>query len=132
MEPTFQQTIFDLIEALSRGDLSGALKLYKGLRSAKSQPLYILSMLGWQLRNLLVTASAEGHGPREIVADFSMSPYVVGKAMQVSGRVPLTSLKQLHSHLLATDHRLKSTNLDPDILLEQFLTVMASRLKQAV
>ena len=131
IEPQFEQTIFDLIDNLHRGRADKVLELYHGLRSAKAQPLYVLSMLGWGVRNLIIAKAGEGKPAGEIARDFGLNPFVVNKSLAASRRLDLDSLKQIHRQLLETDYRLKTTPSDPDIALEQLLLGISSQLTVA-
>ncbi len=125
VEPTFQNSIFDLVDGLNRGRLEEAIRLYRGLRSQKHQPLYVLSMIGWATRNLIIAKAAMtstgAKNASEISQDFGLNPFVVAKALQAVKAMPLSALKKAASKIMATDQALKSSSLDDDLLMEQLL-----------
>lgn len=132
VEPVFEQTIFDLIEAVSDGQLKRALELYQGLRNNKAEPLYILSMLGWQLHNLLIVKAAEELPASEIAKDFGMSPFVINKTRRLNGRVDFDTLNLTYDSVIETDFKLKTGGGEPDLLMEQLIINLAQLLSPAM
>jgi DNA polymerase-3 subunit delta len=131
VEPVFEQTIFDLIESVSSGQLKRALDLYKGLRANKAEPLYILSMLGWQLHNLLVIKAAAGKNTSEIAKDFGISPFVINKSRRLSERLEMATLELAYEGLVETDLKLKTSAGEPDLLMEQLIISLSQLLSPA-
>ncbi|MBI4101158.1 DNA polymerase III subunit delta [Candidatus Microgenomates bacterium] len=129
-EASFEDTIFNLIDALVDGRSQQALELYQGLRSKRAEPLYILNMIAWGLRNLIVVKAAGDRSAAEMAKDHGMSPFVVGKATRAVRDLDLRLLKKIHRQIVATDFRLKTTSADPDILLEQLLFTTSQRLQK--
>lgn len=133
IEPSFQNTIFDLVEAITKSQTSRALKLYQGLRDSKAEPLYILSMISWQLRNLVVAKAAEvsksNPSAQQIASDFKMNPFVVRKAQEAVRSIDLKKLKAAHSLLITADHKLKTSAMNPDLVLEQLIMDISTRLE---
>jgi DNA polymerase III subunit delta len=127
--PSFEKTIFDLVEAVTGGELAEALRLYDGLRRQRQEPIYILSMIGWQLHALVVAKASEGRPQPQVAAEQGVSPYTLRKAAVVAARLELAQLKLAAKSLVAADMRLKSSAGDPDAILEQLITGLASVFK---
>ncbi len=127
VEPQFEQTIFDLIDNLNRGAAGKALEFYRRLRASRAQPLYVLSMLGWGVRNLIIAKAGEDKTPAEIARDFSLNPFVVNKARTAVKELDLEALGQAHRLIIDADYRIKTTSLDPDVALEQLLLAISSQ-----
>jgi DNA polymerase-3 subunit delta len=129
VEPGFEQTIFDLVEAISKGDLARSIDLYQGLRVSKAQPLYILSMIAWQLRNLLVVKAAAGTPQLQIAKEFKTSPFVINKARILAGHMSLSNLSKAYKVLQETDLILKSHNPGEDVVMRQLIFDVSGLLK---
>lgn len=127
VEPVFEQTIFDLVEALARGNPKKALECYRGLRVNKAEPIYILTMIGWQLRNLLVVKAAEGRASEQIAKEVGMNPYVVNKSKAAAQNLDLKVLEAAYVEVQEADSTLKTMPLEPDVLLEQLIGSVANK-----
>ena len=128
VEPSFSQTIFDLVEAVARGKTKIAITSYQGLRANKAQPLYILSMIGWQLRNLLVVKAAGGRALAKVASEAKISPFVLQKAQTVARSIPLEALQTAYLQVSKTDYQLKTTSIDADVAVEQLLVEITQEL----
>ena len=131
VEPSFEQTIFDLLDTLSSGNIKKAILLYQGLRSVNIEPIYVMSMIGWGLNNLLIIkAGAEsGKNPNEIAKDFKISPYVVQKSLNQVRRLTLQQIKQAVRTAASMDEKLKTTSLDPNQGIEQLIYLVGDSFK---
>ncbi len=125
VEPSFQATIFDLVNALSRSQTASALKLYDGLRAIKTPALQILAMIGWQIRNLLIASASKVASPpvsaQAIASDFKLNPFVVTKSLTSAQHWDLNRAQSAQRAVLETDYRIKTSSLDPDYLIRQLL-----------
>ncbi len=78
--PSVERPIFDLVEAMAAGRTAPSLNSYHDLLRQKESEIYILTMIQWQLRNLLMAKSAPAQmAPSELAKEAGMSPYVAGK-----------------------------------------------------
>lgn len=130
-EPTFQQTIFSLTEACSAGRGRTAVQLYRGLRANKAEPLYVLAMIGWQLRNLLIVKSAPTSNRQHIAKEARMSPFVVGRALAAARHADLHRLVHAYEAVAAADYKMKTGAVDDDALVEQVLLSVSANLRPA-
>lgn len=128
VEPTFENSIFDMVETIARGQATEAIKLYLGLRNQKAQPLYILSMIAWQIRNLLVVKVA-GLSSENNISDAKISPFVVNKIRPLVTGIELDNIVRSYSSIQETDLKLKTTQTNPDVLMQQ-LILRVTRLVQ--
>lgn len=129
VEPQFASSIFDLVDAIVRGNTKQAVQLYRGLRANREEPLYIMSMIGWQLHNLLVVKAAGSRSPLQVAKEAGINPYVINKAAASSSKIELASLKQTYRRLLETDYKLKSTSTNSDVLVEDLIVSVAGSLQ---
>lgn len=130
-DPTITQTIFNLLDSLARGQTKQALTMYQNLRSAKAQPLYILTMIAWQLRNLLLVKSAPDTNPQTLAKEASMSPFVVKKSVGLARGIETADLKQAFAAVAEADLQIKTTALNEDTVLTQLIHEIGERLAGA-
>lgn len=116
-----QDTIFSLLDELTRGNTQTAVSYYDSLRAQQLEPLYIMSMLTWQMENILLVASAGQRNDNEIARDAGINPYVVQKTRSVAGKLGRKSLEKALELLINTDEKLKTTAIDADEALKLLL-----------
>ncbi len=119
-EPAFESSIFDMVEAIASGRTAEAVSLYLGLRNQKAQPLYILSMIAWQIRNLLVVKAASSSSENNI-SDAKISPFVVNKIRPLTNGIELDNIIKSYKSIQETDLKLKTTQTNPDIEMQQLI-----------
>lgn len=117
------ENIFELGNAVGRGDASQALALAKKLMDGGEAPLKILSLLVrhfrqlWKVRELQVQNSP----PREIAATAGV-PFFVVQPMIVQGkRFSRLDFQRSYELFLETDLAMKSSGADAEALLESLL-----------
>lgn len=121
VERTPQESIFALIDITSKGDSRKALSSYRELRRANSDPYYVMSMIIWQLHNMLVIKAAGSRNSQAIATETGMSPYVVQKTAALVSTIDLKDIKQMIKVATKADMRLKRTSTDTDSVIEQLL-----------
>lgn len=127
VEESHTETIFTLVEAMTAGRADQALKRYHQLRSDGENEVYMLSMVIWQLRNLLVAKAAGKTTPPQLARDAKISPYVAGKAL---AKRHLFSEEQLKTAFIAavdTDYQIKSGQTVADVAVEQLIYQVAGQ-----
>lgn len=129
VEPTLEQSIFDLLDALAAGRTEQAVDYYRTLRAQNVHYLEILTMLGWQLRNLLVIKSAGSRSDGEIAKDHGINPYVIRKSRGAVGRAKLNELAQSYQAVITADYRLKTGAVNSDATLEDVIMTIGRRLR---
>ena len=130
VEPSFQQSIFDLIEAMSKGDVQRALSIYKDLITKRTDEMYILNMITWQLRNLILAKTAGNITPAELAQQTGMSPFVASKALAQEGILSEEVLKKAFLTSLQTNYAIKTGHGDADQLIEHLILKITRELGQ--
>lgn len=120
-EPTPQSTIFQLLEAAFAGHTKKALDLYSEQRALKVEPQQIIAMLAWQLHILAVLKTAGDRQTGQIASEAKINPYVLGKSQGIARDLSLQEVKRMVSDLLEIDTDSKSTNIDVDEALQNYL-----------
>jgi len=130
---SIDQSVFDMVEAMTAGRSDAALRGYRRLIANKENELYILTMIQWQLRNLLLAKTAPSLTQAELAKAVGMSPYVAGKMLSAHRRHNETTLKNAYQTAAECEFDIKSGRLKPEAAVEQLVyqVAAASKLSQA-
>jgi DNA polymerase III subunit delta len=121
-EPTPQSTIFQLLDAVFANNLKRVFSLYKEQRALKVEPAQIVAMLAWQLHVLaIVKFGSEHKKPQDIAKEAGINPFVVQKSQNIARKLSQAELKKMIKDLYELDIKMKTTSVDPDEALQQFL-----------
>lgn len=120
-DPTPQSTIFQLLEAAFAGNTKRTLDLYVEQRALKVEPQQIIAMLTWQLHVLAIIKTAGDRPTDNIAKEAKLNPFVVRKSQVIAKNLSLAELKKLIADLLKIDLKTKSSAIDPDEALQNYL-----------
>ena len=120
------QSIFDLVDAMSGGQTAKALTIFRQLVAERTNELYILTMVTWQLRNLLLAKTYGGNDQAELARRAKLSPYVAAKALARQREFSLDKLKTSYVAAVETDYKIKSGKGNPEHLVEQLIYNVAT------
>ncbi len=113
VRPQVETNIFKTLDALSEGKKDVALSLiYEHLQEG-DHPLYIISMIEYQLRNLLLVRSALDEGVSDIAKHTGLHPFVARKSISQAKAFSWDRLKRIHFLLFDTDFKAKTGQIDP-------------------
>jgi DNA polymerase-3 subunit delta len=129
--------IFNLTDALGNKNKKLSLKLIGEQIKGGLSASHIFVMLIRQFRILLqIKELLQNEYPfispgdpaiqQKIARELGLHPYVVKKALSQSKNFKLEELKKIHEKLLSMDIKFKTTNLDPQLLLDLFVTQICS------
>jgi len=108
VEPTPQSKVFDMLEALFRGNSQRAQELYLDQRAQAQEPQKLLAMITWQLQQLTLAVFAPSKTVDTLVRA-GMSPYSAQKALQMAKHITPKDLKFYITELAEIDAMSKST-----------------------
>ena len=120
-EPNPQSTIFELLDSAFAEDSKRIMRLYAEQRANKIEPQQIVALLVWQLHILAVLMSAGDRSDAQIASEAKVNPYVIGKSRNISQKLTLEKLKTLIHDLADLDLRLKTTSIDADEAVQNYL-----------
>jgi len=125
---TIEADIFGMLRALSQGKRAEALRLLHQQLAAGSHPLYILAMLRYQFRSLMLVAQAAqaGAGPAQIQQNTGLSPYVIRTMQQTLERYSVDSIRRLFNKLINADEAIKTSSIDGDVALDLLVLAMSA------
>ena len=112
--------IFKTIDAIADKNKKQALNLlHKHLEKGDS-PLYLLSMINYQFRNLLIVKDLiEKHKPYNIILKRSgLHPFVVKKSYYQSQKFTFQELKRIFQKIFKKDLDIKTGRIQPEIALD--------------
>jgi DNA polymerase III subunit delta len=112
--------IFKTIDAISQKDKKTALKLLHKHLDKGDSPLYLLSMINYQFRNLIVVKDLiERRMPYNMIAKKSgLHPFVVRKNYYQAPQFSMAGLKKIYQRIFQVDLDIKTGRIDPIIALD--------------
>ncbi len=120
---------FRLIEAVASGETGKALSELRVLLEAGEAELYLLSMIAYQYRTLLLIAEAavDSRQAGAIARATKLSPYVVEKGLRIVGRRPPEDFVRGLTQILEYDRQIKVGEVDPRLGLELLISELAEQ-----
>lgn len=124
-----ETVIFDLVDCVGRRETDEALKLLHGLLDDLAAPLYLISMLGRQVRILIQVSElhAQGLTRHEIAKEIKLHPYPVQKSIAQSLNFSQAQLERAHELVVEADWSIKTGEMD-DILALDMLVVSLTQI----
>lgn len=116
VKPKIETAIFKTIDAISqKNKKKGLIYLKRHLQTGDS-PLYLLSMINFQFRNLLVIRDLIDKGKNywEISRLTKLHPYIVKKCYLQAQKFTLSELKEIYKLIFQTDHKIKTGKIDSE------------------
>jgi DNA polymerase-3 subunit delta len=126
VEPSVEQSVFEMVEAMSAGRTAAALDGYRRLLAARQGEIYVLTMIQWQLRNLLLAKAAPaGLTQAELAREAGMSPYVAGKAAAACRRHSLEALSRAYRAAADCEQDIKTGRARAEEAVERLILGVA-------
>ena len=121
---TPEQNVFALTTAFAQRQLRPALTLLHAQLAAGAHPLYLLTMLRYQVRTLAAVAAARAESPdaASITRRTKLSGFVVRKAQTLLPNFVGRYLGAIYAKLVDADVAIKTSRIDGDVALD-LLTV---------
>lgn len=123
VRPEIDNNIFKTIDALALKNKKKALELlHKHLEKGDS-PLYLLSMINFQFRNLLMIRElVEKNQPYySILRKTHLKPFVIEKSYRMAQRFSLSELKKIYRKIFQADLNIKTGRVEPETALDLFI-----------
>ncbi|MDD2732028.1 MAG: DNA polymerase III subunit delta [Candidatus Pacebacteria bacterium] len=116
--------IFKTIDAVSEKNKKQALRLIKNHLDKGDSPLYLLSMINYQFRNiLLVKELVENRSPYDIIlSKTKLHPYVAKKSYFQSQRFSFPELKKIYQKIFEADLNAKTGRVNPETALDMLIS----------
>jgi DNA polymerase-3 subunit delta len=112
-----------LTDALGQKNKKAAVKLIANQFKSGVAPTELLSKVIWQYKNLLLLKSfVEKNGPgypsQRLSYQLGLHPFVVKKTIGQVKNYELHTLKKIYRQLLKIDHKIKTSQADPEVLFD--------------
>ena len=116
--------IFATIDAFSAKDKKKALKLLHRHLEKGDSPLYLLSMLKFQISNLLIVKDLieRKTSYSHILNKSNLHPYVVKKNWNLAQKFDLEQLKKIYRKIFKLELKIKTGKIDPALALDVLIT----------
>ncbi len=114
------KNIFALIGAATQGDKSKAQYMLQKEIESGAHPLYILTMLVYGFRSLLIIQSVLKAG-KDAYKESGLAPFTVRANLGLAQRINPTKLKNIYNRLTKLDGILKRGQIDPSLALMMFI-----------
>jgi len=117
VKPKIDTDIFKTIDSLAVKNKKQALKLiHKHLEKGDS-PAYLLSMINFQFRNLLMVKSDEFNAGK-----LKLHPYVIRKTREQARIFSLAELKKIYQKIFKADLDIKTGKIKPETALDLLIS----------
>jgi len=113
--------IFKTIDAIAAKNKKRALKLLKAHLEKGDSPLYLLSMINFQFRNLLIIKDLieKNLSPYSFT---DIHPYVIKKSISLLGKFSFSELKKIYQKIFEVDLDIKTGKIEPEMALDLLIT----------
>jgi DNA polymerase III subunit delta len=115
--------IFKTVEAIAEKDKEKALFLFYDHLEKGDNPLYLLSMIVYQFRNLIAVKDLieRGYSYDKIKTKSGLHPFVFGKTYNQVKKFSFDELKKIYNDLFVVDLKTKTGQVDPVLAIHLFL-----------
>lgn len=116
--------IFNFIDALAAKNGKQALKLLHNQIESGENEIYLLTMITYQFRNIILVSDLvrQGRNQYQISKETKIHPYVVKKTLGNIKNFSLERLKEIYQKLLQVDLNLKMTTQNPVLSLDMLVS----------
>ncbi len=119
--PEIEADIFKTVDALAaRNKKEAIISIHKHLEKGDS-PLYIISMIVFQFRNLLMVkdkCKGADYLPNSASKELGIHPYVMKKTLWQAKKFSFEELKKIYKKIFKIDQQIKTGQISPEIALD--------------
>ncbi len=121
--PNISVDIFKTIDSLAQKNKQQALSLLHKHLDSDENPLYLLSMIAYQFKNLLAVKelSEQGLMYASIVKKSGLHPFVVKKSYFLCRDFTFEQLKKIYHTIFSLDFDIKTGRIEPETALDLFI-----------
>lgn len=124
-----KSSVFEMLDALTAGDVSRALSLYEEQRQQGSPPQVIISMISWQLHVISQIVVSMNLSSDKISATTKLSPFLTRKNLPVARKLTKLKLIELYDAVLRADENIKKGKTKPEEQVRVLLVSLSQILK---
>jgi len=119
VKPNVENDIFKTIDALALKNKKLALSLLHKHLDNGDNALYLLSMIAYQFRNLLIIKELTIQGGQ--AKNSGLHPFVVQKSLYLCNQFSMEELKKIYQKIFQVDLDIKTGKIEPELALDLFL-----------
>jgi len=123
VKPKIEADIFKTIDAMAEKNRKKALTFMHRHLGKGDSPLYLISMINFQIRNLLIVKS-QGlylNNFKVLSNELKLHPYIIKKAIIQARKFSLNELKKAYQKIFKTDLAIKRGKMDPLTALDMLI-----------
>ena len=127
VKPNIENDIFKTIDALAAKDKKQALSLLHKHLEDGDAPLYLLSMISYQFKNLLIIKELQEdpkgtQNPYNVTVKKSgLHPFVAQKSYYLCNQFSMPQLKKIYQKIFQIDSDIKTGKVEPETALDLLL-----------
>ncbi|MBU2578601.1 DNA polymerase III subunit delta [Patescibacteria group bacterium] len=122
VKPKIETDIFKTIETLAKKEKSKTLELIQKHLEKGDSVFYLLSMINFQLRNLLMIKSyGLPSNSFDIAQSAGIHPFVIKKTINLAEKFSLEELKKAYQKIFEIDLNIKSGKIEPEAGLKALI-----------
>lgn len=123
VKPNAENDIFKTIDALASKNKKLALSLLHKHLDGGEVPLYLLSMIAYQFRNILIIKELQDtKTPYGLIAKKSgLHPFVVQKSYYLCNQFSMPELKKIYQKIFQIDSDIKTGKIEAEVALDLLL-----------
>jgi DNA polymerase-3 subunit delta len=113
-----EQNIFQFLDSLMARDLKASLIGLERLQATGQNEMYIITMILWQLRQVLLAKFSGATSGNELASRAHLSPYAAGKALALAKKIDEAALKDMYTAVVDCEYGIKTGKAKPEELIE--------------
>lgn len=130
VEPSVDETVFNLIDAVCRAQTEKAHDLYTYLSKREIDAQQFIALMAWQVNAMLVVKLNDRKSSSEIARAAAISPFVVTKTQGLIRQLSRQQILNIADAVLRADRNIKQTRADAEsivrVLIQQIAAIISS------
>lgn len=120
IKPKIETDIFKTIDALASKNKKQAIELIHQHLEKGDSPFYLLTMIGFQFRNLLIIKEMikKNKPYSQILNQSKLHPFVIKKCYELSKKFTFEELKKIYQKIFEVDLAIKTGKVEPETGLD--------------
>jgi len=116
--------VFRTIDAIAANNKKRALKLLNSLFERGEKPSFLIALLKFQFKNLLLIKDLieRGKTQREITSSLSLHPFVIKNLFPLAKKFNKEKLKKIYFEIFNLENKIKTGKIDSKLSLEIFVS----------
>jgi len=116
VKPETETDIFETIDAIARKQKSLALKLVQRHLEKGDSPFYILAMINFQLRNIILVKDLIQK--KKPLIKIGLRPFLLQKTIYLARKFSFQEIKRVYQKMFELDLKIKAGQIKPDVALD--------------